>query len=289
MIVFFQLDGLSDLSESEESQPSSIGYSVKVIDPNNKRNYVVKKWRNTVGKFKSVAVLHSNLKESFTDDLSDIPVDDIECGYIDPGHGAKGRQLWVFEKSDLDDMYEAHAQKKEIMIWFYTKKFACGKKRCASPITSKSMPNKVVRTTKHGVHTSKLVEVEEIVEKLAEKHSGKYSREQLNVWAHMLQLKKHDSLDEPPDKPFFHSSKRKNISSEKDRTCRESSSGCSQPIRTPSTSDSAIGISPGKRINLRSECVQQLDKWHQLLEKGAITELEYKETQEPILKEMKRL
>ena len=25
----------------------------------------------------------------------------------------------------------------------------------------------------------------------------------------MLQLKKHDSLDEPPDKPFFHSSKRK--------------------------------------------------------------------------------
>ena len=117
-----------------------------LLDPNNKRNYVVKKWRNTVGKFKSVAILHSNLKESFTDDLSDIPVDDIECGYIDPGHGAKGRQLWVVEKSDLDDMYEAHAQKKEIMIWFYTKKFACGKKRCASPITSKSMPNKVVRT-----------------------------------------------------------------------------------------------------------------------------------------------
>ena len=72
------------------------------------------------------------------------------------------------------------------MIWFYTKRFACRKKRCASPITSKSMPNKVVRTTKYGVHTSKLVEVEEIVEKLVEKHSGKYSREQLNVWAHML-------------------------------------------------------------------------------------------------------
>ena len=88
---------------------------------------------------------------------------------------------------------------------------------------------------------------------------------------------------------FFHSSKRKNISSEKDRTCCESSSGCSQPIRMPFTSDSAIGISPGKRINLRSECMQQLDKWHQLLEKGAITELEYKETQELILKEMKRL
>ena len=34
MIVFFQLDELSDLNESEESQPSSIGYSVKVIDPN---------------------------------------------------------------------------------------------------------------------------------------------------------------------------------------------------------------------------------------------------------------
>ena len=111
-------------------------------------------------------------------------------------------------------MYEAHAHKKEIMIWFYTKKSEAtsGKKRCASPITADSMPNKVARTK----HASKLLEVEEIVEKLDKKHSGKYSREQLNVWAHMLQLKKHDSLDEPPDKPFFHSSKRKNVSSEKD-------------------------------------------------------------------------
>ena len=87
----------------------------------------------------------------------------------------------------------------------------------------------------------------------------------------------------------FSQFQRKELSSERDCTCRESSSGCFQPIRTLSTSDSAIGISPGKRINLRSECMQQLDKWHRLLEKGTITELEYKETQEHILKEMKRL
>ena len=163
MVLLLQIDEISDSSESEECQPSfKITYSVKQINPNNKRNYTVKKWRNTVCKFKSVAMLRANLKESFADDLSDVPVDDIECGYIDPGHGAKGRQLWVFEKSDLDNMYEAHAHKKEIMIWFYTQKFTSGKKRCASPIIAKSMPNKVART-KHDVHTSKLLEFEEIV------------------------------------------------------------------------------------------------------------------------------
>ena len=36
-------------------------------------------------------------------------------------------------------------------------------------------------------------------------------------------------------------------------------------------------MSPGKRINLRSECMDQLNKWHGLLEKGAISQTQYDE------------
>ena len=81
-------------------------------------------------------------------------------------------------------------------------------------------------------------EVEEIVEKLSGKHDS-YTPEQLRAWAHMIHLKKHASYDAPPNKPFFRSKK---------GTSDSSSSVCVQ--------------SPGKRINMRSQCIDQLDKWH---------------------------
>ena len=42
-------------------------------------------------------------------------------------------------------------------------------------------------------------------------------------------------------------------------------------------------LSPGKRINLRSECMNQLSVWHNLLEKGAISQAQYDEFQKKIL------
>lgn len=56
-------------------------------------------------------------------------------------------------------------------------------------------------------HTQ-ISEVKEIVKKLEEQHRGRYSPEQLRAWAHMIQMSKHDSYDEPPDKPFFRGRKR---------------------------------------------------------------------------------
>ena len=67
-----------------------------------------------------------------------------------------------------------------------------------------------------------------------------YTPVQLNCWAHMIHTHKHESLDAPPNKPFFGKKK----------------------------SGDSVGVSPGKRISLRSECINQLDKWHQLKECG---------------------
>lgn len=57
----------------------------------------------------------------------------------------------------------------------------------------------------------------------------------------------------PRDKPFFHSSK--------------SSKG-----KSSTSSSGSNSLSPAKRIGLRTECINQLDKWHMLLERGAITQ-----------------
>ena len=48
------------------------------------------------------------------------------------------------------------------------------------------------------------------------------------------------------------------------------------------------GISPGKRIQLRSQSMQHLETWHSLYEKGAIELEEYKNVQEKIRCDIKQ-
>ena len=95
-------------------------------------------------------------------------------------------------------------------------------------------------------------ELEEIVEQLSQKHEKNFTSEQIRAWGHMIQMRNYESYDNLPDKPFF-----------------RSKATSSKPI----TSDS---LSPGHRISYRSQCINQLDKWHLLMERGAISPEQYK-------------
>ena len=48
-----------------------------------------------------------------------------------------------------------------------------------------------------------LKQVEEVVEKLREKHGTNYSVEKLNAWAHLNHMEKHSSYIEPPNPLYF--------------------------------------------------------------------------------------
>ena len=65
----------------------------------------------------------------------------------------------------------------------------------------------------------------------------------------------------------------------------------SSPSKTspssPSQSTSPVGVSPGRRVGLRTECIDQLKKWHALLVDGAITKAQY-DFQAKILNDMKK-
>ena len=114
----------------------------------------------------------------------------------------------------------------------------------------------------------KIAQIEEIVSNLQEKHGSKYSVEKLNCWAHMILMKKHTSYDNPPEYPYF-----------------KGKGG--DPKGGDSASTSAT-ISPGKRVNLRSECMDQLDKSLSLLQKGCITQEQYDNLRDKILKDMSK-
>lgn len=178
---------------------------------------------------------------------------DTQFGFIIPGHGIKGKQEQLNKDKELETMYNIHQKKKRILFWLKCKPKS--KKRASPECTSGDTP----KSKRQTALINTMNEVDEIVSKLKEKHGEKFTPLQLNCWAHMVNTHKHDSLDTPPDKPFF-GKKRKE----------------------------GVGVSPGKRISLRTECINQLDKWHQLKERGVISADEYEGLQKTILTDIKK-
>lgn len=46
----------------------------------------------------------------------------LDLGYIQPGHGVKGKQQWLVEDVDLDEMYTLFEKKQEIALWCFVRK-----------------------------------------------------------------------------------------------------------------------------------------------------------------------
>ena len=258
------------------SGTGSMSYSIKIINPAKKAEYMVQKLHGVKMSFKKVDEIKGIIEEHCDDNVS-VPIDSL--GYVEPGHGAKGKQRWLITDADIADMYKAHQGKKEILLWCYSRSQGGAKKRPLSPDSEgSSKPPKLSRYTNH---VEKMTEVQEIEEKIKELHNKGgtkvFSDEQIRTWAHLIQMGKHSSYDFPPDKPFWRN--HRNVST------GESSTTSATPDRSKAP---VVTISPGKRVNLRGQCVEQLLRLHQLMEKGGISKAEYDEMQESIMAEVKK-
>ena len=236
-------------------------YSVKVISPGGKGGYEIRALESH-----SVFVEVSKLKESLLCSCKQyIEVGkELQFGYIVPGHGKKGKQLEVTSNKDLLEMYERYKKRHEIMLWMKQ-----SRKRPHSesdnPTSDAALSRKSGRSSYDG-QLDKMAQVDEILDKIVKKHGDTYSQEQCRVWALMIQMGKHDLYGCAPDKLFFKNRKKR--------------------VNEASTS---TGMSPGKRLQMRSECIEQLDKWYQLMEKGAITAQQYQEIQDNIMNDIKKV
>ena len=212
---------------------------------------------------RSVFVQVSKLKESILSSCKDYIEEDKELlfGYMVPGHGKRGKQLEVTSDKDLKEMYETYKKKRDILLWM---KYSRKRPRSEKDHPSDGSSRKSGRSVYEG-QLDKMTQVDDIIDKLKKKHQDAYSEEQYRVWALMIQMGKHESYDSAPDKLFFKNGKKR--------------------VSEASTAT----VSPGKRLQMRSECIDQLDKWHQLMEKGAITAEQYKEIQDNIMNDIKKV
>ena len=160
-------------------------------------------------------------------------------------------------------MYTVHENTKEILFWCTGRKECASAKRVHSPDDESTSRKR----SRYDNHTEKMIEVESVEEELMKDHKDVYSREQIRAWAHLIQMGKHESYTTPPDKLFWRRpAKSKNLNKQ-----------------------SAVSVSPDKSVHLRGQLVDQLLKWHELLEKGGITQTQYDELQGTIMKDVKKI
>ena len=236
-------------------------YSIKAVNPLCMSQYKTIKVSENPPAFTSVDKLREFMAQHIP---ASCDISSVEIGYIEPGHSSKGKKVWLLNDLDLKAMYNAYKGRKLINLWGYTEQvYTKGKKRSRSPCGDSNQ-----KGGNYESHcTKKMAAVNETFEELKSKHKGKYSPEQLRAWAHLVEMGKCDSIEQPPDKPFFRG--------------RKSTS-------TPEPT-AVVGVSPGKKVNMRSQLIEQLQKWYQLLDTGAITQVQYDERKETIMKDIKEL
>ena len=176
-------------------------------------------------------------------------------GYVEPGYGMR-----INTDDDVKMMYEKHVTKKSVLLWCYTA--AAEKKEEGAKASGSGKGG-----TKYGQHVQDRSKIDEIYEQLQGKHT-EYSPRRLRTWANMVHVKSWKSLDEPPNKPFFKCRSNKDSINDK------------SPVRKKP-------VSPGRKVRVRSELIDQLDKFHKLKESGAVSSSEYEELRSTILYDIK--
>lgn len=242
---------------------SSFEFSLKIVNPEKMSIFInvrVGVWK----RYESLPILRR-----FLDDKVNIPskpdFQRVEIGYIIPGYGLKGKKIWLHTDADLQVMYETLQGKKSIQLGAYTHVTTKAQNKSGS-----------VGSISLNIDGSNPSEVDQIYEQLREKHKKNhmYDEERLRMWAYLINMGKHSSLDVPPDKPFWRGRKRPATEDEKQGTTK---------VRVVSSS------SPRSKVSMRTQLIDQLEKWKKLHTDGIIDDSEYKELRESILTDIKNL
>jgi len=219
----------------------------------------------------------------------------FKVGYFE---GSKNTKMSIVSKDDITDLYSKFSS-GEIMLWCEGRgqepgEFGRGKRKREQQVCK---------------NFEKEEEVDKVSDDLMKKHGDDYDTPRLRLWARMIIANLHDSLEEPPNIPAFHSlvkkAKRESLSNAFSGAAvafanalnRNGSSNSTQSSGTPNCTfntshTSSIfpnSMSPGKAAQLRKMNLEQLRYIRQLFNDEILTKEEYDEQKENILSAIRKL
>ena len=182
-----------------ETPPLHVHYNylVRLINPEQKSNFVTKIWHNVSEKFSSMSALKLKL-ETYEEKLPSFT--DLECGYFEKCSNAK---QWIEDNQDLQAMYRHFRDNDEITLWCEGCPFEDQHKKMKTKTGKKRKAEGSEENADHtedGVKSKRAAKEDRIdatTQQLHENHGEMYSGPQLHLWARMHLSGQHDSLDEP--------------------------------------------------------------------------------------------
>ena len=101
-------------SRQQQDQCLSYMYSIKLINPKRKSDYVVRLWHDAKQVFHSVDDIKQKLIDSFPNELHH---NDFALGFYSPPSSTK---RWIVDNRDLEAMYNLFEPGSKINLWCET-------------------------------------------------------------------------------------------------------------------------------------------------------------------------
>lgn len=253
-------------------------------------------WHGVNEKFRSVADMKLKLFETLSEHLPPATeMSTFEVGYLE---GRRQIKRWIVADDDVTDMYDnAPSDDNEILLWCDGKDVS-HKRKCVSDSNTEAPAPKRSSTTHEDA-------VESLTQELEVLHGEKYNYSQFKLWARMIVNKQHRDKNTPPNIPMImgkpEKKEKKDLSdclsdcavaivkalkgppiptvTETLPVCSSASSGSNQGL--------SDGISPGKKVNLRSQYLAQLRTLQTLRDDGVLTADEFQDEKASILRTLK--
>ena len=150
---------------------------IMIINPSKKRDYVMVKADKLAPETIGFNEIKSIILNTFPKDIYKPTEKKLEFGYIEPGHGLKGKKEWISDDEDVKEFLEKYRKKKtkEFTLWCYSQgpsqcKEKRGSKRSRSP-TSKP------GSSRYEAHVVTMTKVNEIFKEIHGKHGNRCERD----------------------------------------------------------------------------------------------------------------
>ena len=270
--------------EHEYEQPQSYVYSVKLINPKRKSDYVVRLWHDAKQVFISVDGIKQKLMDSFPNELHH---DNFALGFYSPPSSTK---RWIVDNCDLKAMYNSFEPGSKINLW-------CETNTDVETVEDSEPPAKKRHTSRESTEE----EIDIILKKLKDKHPDKGSPP-LRLWAKLIHNGRWDSYDSPPPIPLI-TGEQKGAKPKSDKVADaltgvanalakalQPASPASPAVTEVKDSDQmSTKISPMKTATLRRSCLEDLKRLKDLLEEGVLTSEEFANEKRHIIDTLKSL
>ena len=267
---------------------------MKVI-PKLKKDFRIISWHGVSEKFDSLIQLKLKLLGNLGEHLPPVSeIDLFEVGYLE---GRRQTKRWIVSDADIIEMYtNAPNEEHEILLWCDGKDVSRKRKPANDAINEEPAAKRSSNSHEEAI--------EEIAQELEGIHGEKYVYRQYKLWARMIENKQHKDKNTPPNMPMIMGKPVKK--DEKD--LNECISDCVVAITnalggksaTPTHTYQSVpsegtipkladGISPGKKVNLRSQYLSQLKTLQALRDDGVLTNEEFCEEKISVLNTLKTM